>query len=975
MQAKHDHEYRETNPLMPLTKEAVAALTADASALSDATAVFSNKFYLAAASQKTEPAAGDAVSAFSTTSAVPALSSLSPGSAAVAASAVSAAEAVQDAAASTQARFTNELTADTDTYPQIATGAKGKADLAKETAIANTDSTTRRISNVPPKLQFSRIDLTGDSLNNGQAATNSVLNSAATANAALNSTQFNLRPVNLDRSALSTESVEESQDYQKKPRSSKFRRLWQAFKAKQNAAFYKAANDAKLLNELNKDEHEQATNQAAISSNIPQLNSNSSLNAAASDSKLLVNSDLVLYKGLSDLSESHLQNLQAEQAKLLTDPKQAAILQALSAVEQTDSDNLTAVTSTPLTDTVSDKNDSNTIANGKHLDLAYLKRESSETWEFSKELTGDIIKRGKDALPKYTPLNFCIRTYQRVISACRRKQTQLLKSCKRAVSNFKHNLTSSEQQTAAHNATLANQPWFVRILRLHLSIKNTLMLLAVACCLLLVLFSCIYLFQFNKEANSAFKNSLSNNVQGISQAGTLTHKIVTLEQLTLDLNYPTFNESYLDYLVKTKIDSLMQPYITRAENDVKSKQLRKKPLLNIDYDSYLLSDRLLSLVFTVNYYAEPDKAQNLTDLSYSSFYYDWTYHIPLQIEDLLGHDTKIKQDIANNFNEIFAYERQADLGLTVDSPSLANLLFTKDNLLLIVDPKDAATSLRKTEIQEKDIIPNGGSRYLYANYIALPYNEASKYFSSKAKLPFNLKYDVWLRYLADNNPNKLFPFKPHNLTADAPYKYLALTFNNLPGADTVDSLLNLLAEYQMQATFFIHGQDAEDSAKVEIIKKIAQHQHEIANLGYSGAALSAYESQMDFIETEVEKSKTLLESVSQTKVNLYRPPLEANFNDYLRLLNYPLIAWNNFSDDQHNSVERVVKFLNSNPEAGDIVLLHADNPTAIKALEQALPLLKNANFRYVKVSDLALIYGNKLSSKHLVYEDLAPLGN
>lgn len=742
----------------------------------------------------------------------------------------------------------------------------------------------------------------------------------------------------------------------------------------------KTNSDAVLAEKATANAVHSSTPEQVHAATVHDTGDNDTDSAHISPDNLFVTPQIVLYKGLSDAGNRHLSSLQAQQAAILPDNLKAEMLRKLGEREFKTSIDGATVTLKDSEITPSAHNDGNAQSQAtdkepdRRLDLAYLKRETEETWKYGKEITEELLTKTKEVLPGnkiLSPLKKSVTSFK---DNCRRTVADIKSGIKTRKNNFFAALHNSKLKTDAHNAALPQDNIIAKIIGRRLDLKSSLQFLAGAALSLCVIFGLIYIIKYNFAANSEFKNDLSNNIQGLHQAGKLEHQLVTLEQLTLDLNYPLFNESYLDYLIKSEVDALIQPYIKQAENDVRSRQLRKKPLLNIDYDSYLLNNRLLSLVFTVNYYAQPDKERNLSALEYKSLYYDLTYHLPLSSEDLLGKDNKIKQDISNNFNEIFAYERQSDLGLEPDSPALENLLFTKDELVLIVDPKHSNADLKNPALDtSKALIAQGGSRYLYANYIALPYKEASKYFNANADLPVMLQYDVWLRYLEDENPHKIFPFGDKGLDSGAKYKYLALTFNNLPDASQVDALLNLLAEQHMQATFFINGKDAEDPAKAAIIAKIAAQKHEIANLGYSGDGLQGYEDQVAFVEQEVEKSKTLLETASGGSVSLYRAPLKADFNNYLRLVNYPLIRWNNFSDDKNNATERIVKYLTSNPEAGDIILLHADNAQAVEALRQAAAQLEAAHCRYVKVSDLALIYGNKLRAKQVVYEELSPL--
>lgn len=82
------------------------------------------------------------------------------------------------------------------------------------------------------------------------------------------------------------------------------------------------------------------------------------------------------------------------------------------------------------------------------------------------------------------------------------------------------------------------------------------------------------------------------------------------------------------------------------------------------------------------------------------------------------------------------------------------------------------------------------------------------------------------------------------------------------------SLLDILAEHQVQGTFFVQGMVAERFP--ELVKTIAAQGHELASHGYSHRPL--YTLTPEQFKAEIERSVSHLESISGQKVLGYRAP-------------------------------------------------------------------------------------------------------
>jgi len=104
------------------------------------------------------------------------------------------------------------------------------------------------------------------------------------------------------------------------------------------------------------------------------------------------------------------------------------------------------------------------------------------------------------------------------------------------------------------------------------------------------------------------------------------------------------------------------------------------------------------------------------------------------------------------------------------------------------------------------------------------------------------------------------------LRQEMPVNYCALTFDDGPGPYTA-TLLDLLAERRIPATFFVIGQNAE--RRPSLIKRMLAEGHEVANHGYSHANMRRLKPEAQFLE--MKKTQDVLQAVG-AEARYFRPP-------------------------------------------------------------------------------------------------------
>lgn len=186
-------------------------------------------------------------------------------------------------------------------------------------------------------------------------------------------------------------------------------------------------------------------------------------------------------------------------------------------------------------------------------------------------------------------------------------------------------------------------------------------------------------------------------------------------------------------------------------------------------------------------------------------------------------------------------------------------------------------------------------------------------------------------------------------------KVVALTFDDGPHPRYTPLILDILAEYDAKATFFVIGKNMELYG--EAARRAAREGHEIGNHTYAHPALSGI-SDADF-EREILKNEALIEEYTGKLPSVFRPPEGYCTTAVERIVTRnggTVILWNVDTKDWAGCPsEDIVKNVMKNTVPGSIILFHdyvgAKN-TTIDALKEILPRLSAAGYRFVTVTEL-----------------------
>ncbi|MEQ1885170.1 MAG: polysaccharide deacetylase family protein [Bryobacteraceae bacterium] len=201
-------------------------------------------------------------------------------------------------------------------------------------------------------------------------------------------------------------------------------------------------------------------------------------------------------------------------------------------------------------------------------------------------------------------------------------------------------------------------------------------------------------------------------------------------------------------------------------------------------------------------------------------------------------------------------------------------------------------------------------------------------------------------------------FGPSVYHGDRGRPSLALTFDDGPSESTPE-LLDLLAEHDIRATFFLCGQNVDRLPG--IARKIADAGHQIGN--HSDTHPYFHLCPPSRIYQELLTAQEKLAQATGTTPSLFRAPYGVRWFGLARAqqeLNLLGVMWSTIGRDWKLPASEVAQVLLRKPCNGDIICLHDGRGTqtnpdirnTVDALRIAIPELKKRSFGFETVSEI-----------------------
>ncbi|MBO7274465.1 MAG: polysaccharide deacetylase family protein, partial [Clostridia bacterium] len=179
-------------------------------------------------------------------------------------------------------------------------------------------------------------------------------------------------------------------------------------------------------------------------------------------------------------------------------------------------------------------------------------------------------------------------------------------------------------------------------------------------------------------------------------------------------------------------------------------------------------------------------------------------------------------------------------------------------------------------------------------------------------------------------------------SAETDKKQIALTFDDGPHPRLTPRILEILARYNVPATFFMVGQNVLNYP--DAARQVIQAGHEVGNHTFTHPHIAGLSEQA--IMDEIGKCEDALEELCEYRPHLLRTPQGALTPSLERCLlheDYILVLWSLDTRDWDNkSTACVVEAVLNRVQAGDIILMHdyiGHNSKTPEALEKIIPAL------------------------------------
>lgn len=199
-------------------------------------------------------------------------------------------------------------------------------------------------------------------------------------------------------------------------------------------------------------------------------------------------------------------------------------------------------------------------------------------------------------------------------------------------------------------------------------------------------------------------------------------------------------------------------------------------------------------------------------------------------------------------------------------------------------------------------------------------------------------------------------FGPFICRGDASRRCVALTFDDGPDARSTPTLLDVLREAKVQATFFCIGKKV--VAERELTARISREDHLLGNHTFNHSYATNFFT-VARLKDEMLQTQKVIQDTSGAVPKFFRPPVGLSNPRIFRAataLGLTVVGWSVRSlDTRITDPERIVQRILRRLEPGGIILLHDGNiPAAqlVATVKLLLAKLQERDYAVVRLDEL-----------------------
>ncbi len=226
----------------------------------------------------------------------------------------------------------------------------------------------------------------------------------------------------------------------------------------------------------------------------------------------------------------------------------------------------------------------------------------------------------------------------------------------------------------------------------------------------------------------------------------------------------------------------------------------------------------------------------------------------------------------------------------------------------------------------------------------------------------------------------------------APENTVSLSFDDGPSPEYTETLLDILKQHKVKATFFLLGKRVKDFP--ELAAKIKAAGHLIGNHSYSHP--NFHKIKLERAKKEISDTHELIKELTPQQISYFRYPYgnsTCKVNKYLENKNYISVGWHidtcdwAFSDGEITDAERIACFLPQKKRqklsfedfvvsetervGGGILLFHDIHRRTVESIGPIIERLKAKGYVFTKVNNKKIYpkMNSKLSTPHSSEEE------
>ncbi|MEY3029375.1 MAG: hypothetical protein RL198_772 [Actinomycetota bacterium] len=209
--------------------------------------------------------------------------------------------------------------------------------------------------------------------------------------------------------------------------------------------------------------------------------------------------------------------------------------------------------------------------------------------------------------------------------------------------------------------------------------------------------------------------------------------------------------------------------------------------------------------------------------------------------------------------------------------------------------------------------------------------------------------------------------EPERFTDCLKVSCIALTFDDGPLPGHTDRLLEILAEHEVSATFFVVGRMVNNYP--ELLQAAIAAGHEIAGHSYSHARLTELGSES--LHRDFERTNQAIKDVSGDYPSYFRPPYGMHNQRVRDAAQQPTVMWSIDPQDwrKANSASDLARYVLARAHPGAIVLMHDSHAKTATALPEIILGLREQGYELVTVAE---ILGPSLNPQAVYRSGLTP---